>query len=393
MVFGALITRWLRRQRWAIAMGAFAAMAVHNHSIESSRKTYEHSIHMAQCAVYILRKTCIIAVRRLLGKSEHPYWSILDEIVVKVLGFSARIGHVKASRNMIDGYASMQRLAAPLFGGHVSNVDLGLGKGSEDALWITQSSDTKLGSCPVILYYHGGGYATGNAGMYILAHTELLTLLEKKHGVKCGVLSIEYPLAPETKFPENLHFCYRAYDAVVGDFGVKPSSVVVGGDSAGGGLALGVAEHAFRRDKHEGIGALSGLVLFSPWMDHGVKSESHKLFLETDFVAGPELLHDFSVSYAGNHELALTHPQISPIHAEVDHLPPLMLTVGEREVFRDDIMRFKTKLHEAQKEVELHTGKETPHIYPLLWPLFRQEATSALTHVADYTARRLKSQS
>mmetsp|Transcript_12585 Transcript_12585/g.24409 ORF Transcript_12585/g.24409 Transcript_12585/m.24409 type:complete len:419 (+) Transcript_12585:156-1412(+) len=389
LLFGAIMIRWARKKRWELAIVSAIAVALHNHSIESTRKTYRNALHTVQVLIFVVRKSIIIAMRRVLGTSEHPYWTMLEEIVVKSIGFAARIGHVTASRSMIDCHAAIQRAVSPWIGARVQNVDLGLGHGENDALWITRGKNAKLGCCPIVLYYHGGGYATGNAGMYLSAHVELVRLLEDKHNITCGVLSIEYPLAPETKFPANLKFATCAYDAVVDKLDICPTSIVVGGDSAGGGVALAVAEHSFLRSIREDIAGVSGLILVSPWMNHSCESGSHAMHINTDFIAGPEILRDFSVAYAGEEDVALTHPQISPIHADVDFMPPVLLTIGSREVFRDDIEVFKDKLQEAKKEVEVHTGQNSPHIYPLLWPLFGKESQGALAHMADFCARRM----
>ncbi|CAK9056785.1 Esterase [Durusdinium trenchii] len=395
MAVVAVVLKWARTSpRRMLGAAAVVAVWLHNHRLERERAYYTSVFHMIQTVVFVVRKTLSVGFRRMvLGVSNHPYWTWYEEIVVRTINFSARTGDVTAPRAALDVFEGFQRVTATwIANASVRNVDMGLGHGKGDALWITLDKKTKLGSGPVILYYHGGGYCVGSAGMYINAHCEWLRRMRDEHGMEAGVLSIEYPLAPETKYPENLKFAYRAYDHLVDDLGVLPSSIVLGGDSAGGGIAFSVAKHAHEHRLHsrKTLPALAGIVLISPWVNHSCESDSHGEHVETDYIAGADLIGDYTMAYCGDKDKALIDPSISAIHSHVDFLPPIMLTLGTREVFGDDIRIFRDKLHQAGKPVTLHEGEECPHIHPLLWPLFDKHSTRALSQISHFCAQRIQ---
>jgi acetyl esterase/lipase len=238
----------------------------------------------------------------------------------------------------------------------------------------------------VVLFFHGGGYIIGSAGMYIGAQQRWLAQMKEAGGVDALILSVEYPLAPETKYPANLHFAARAYDYVVDRLGVNPSRIVMAGDSAGGAMAHFVARHAVEQRRH----SVAGLVMISPWVNHSCASDSHAAHLHTDFVAGQDVLHDYSRAYAGDEHDPLQDHHISPIHGDVAFLPPTMITYGEREVFRCDIERFADKTLKAERDVLVVAGQDMPHIYPLMYPLlFNAEAGKALDQIARFCVDKL----
>jgi acetyl esterase len=94
---------------------------------------------------------------------------------------------------------------------------------------------------PVLLYFHGGGFVVGS----VRTHAALCRRLAALAG--CAVLSLDYRLAPEHRFPTAVH---DAVDALAwlrraaADLGLDPGRIAVGGDSAGGTLAAVVALHA-----------------------------------------------------------------------------------------------------------------------------------------------------
>lgn len=105
----------------------------------------------------------------------------------------------------------------------------------------------------VILYIHGGAYFVMSAA----THRPLTISLSKY--TECRVFGINYRLAPDTRFPGALHDCVSSWFRLVEDLGIPPSNIVLGADSAGGGLAL--ATMMYLRDN--GYELPSGAMLFS----------------------------------------------------------------------------------------------------------------------------------
>ena len=107
----------------------------------------------------------------------------------------------------------------------------------EVAVRIYQPTE-RPATLPALLWIHGGGYVRGSVEEHDLYVKQLVK------AVKCVAVSVEYRLAPEHPFPAPLEDCYAALTWLVthaADLGVDPQRVAVGGGSAGGGLAAGLA--------------------------------------------------------------------------------------------------------------------------------------------------------
>uniref|UniRef100_A0A7S3LMA8 Alpha/beta hydrolase fold-3 domain-containing protein n=1 Tax=Aplanochytrium stocchinoi TaxID=215587 RepID=A0A7S3LMA8_9STRA len=379
--------------------------AVFAYNVYLERAGRQH-MNWATCSfhavVFLVRKAVRLIILRLIAiESDHPYWNGLEELIIGTIGFFARLSNVDGVRRIVTPIAKLMRIVHHT-AGHLTmtQMDLGLGKNENDAVWMT----LKKGEMPtdenmsVILYFHGGGYCFGTADMYAGAHTQLLTLM-RDQGVKVGILSIEYPLAPEAKFPEPLEWAIRAYDVVVTKMNICPSRIIIGGDSAGGGLACRSALHAHELSSvRKPMRRLAGLVLISPWVNHSCDSESHKENSHVDYLSGCSQSHDvskevmksFTEAYCEDVHEALTDPHVSLLHMpSLVGLPPIMVTVGKKEVFRDDILLFCEKAMNDKVPVKTHVGESMPHIYHLLWPLFKIESDAALQQVADFCVQRL----
>ena len=123
--------------------------------------------------------------------------------------------------------------------------------------WL-ERTDASAGRGPgrTLLYLHGGGYYFCSTK----THRPLVFGLTKRAGVRS--FSLDYRLAPENRFPAALDDALAAYRQLLA-LGTPPESIVLGGDSAGGGLAL--ATLVALRDRGEPLPA--GAILFSPWTD------------------------------------------------------------------------------------------------------------------------------
>lgn len=121
---------------------------------------------------------------------------------------------------------------------------------------------------PCLVYYHGGGWVIGD----IDSHDVICRRLA--NGAKCAVLSVDYRLAPEHKFPAAFDDAVAAMRFAVdqaGQIGVDPNRVAVGGDSAGGNLAAAAALAA----RDAGL-ALTQQVLIYPATDMTMSLDSYK---------------------------------------------------------------------------------------------------------------------
>jgi epsilon-lactone hydrolase len=173
-----------------------------------------------------------------------------------------------------------------------------------------------------VVHFHGGGYCIGSA----LTPRSWAAHLSAQAG--CRVVLPEYRLAPEHPHPAALDDARAVLAALFGEAG--PGSVVVSGDSAGGGLALALA--LSRRDAGQELPA--GCILISPWLDLGRDRRSDPDLVRRDVVLSPGWLGACARSYAD--PSAWADPSVSPLHAAPAGLPPLLIQAGTDELLAPD---------------------------------------------------------
>lgn len=207
------------------------------------------------------------------------------------------------------------------------------------------------GQAPVILYFHGGGYCIGSAE----THRDLVSRLCTATGGRA--LAVDYRLAPENPFPAAVDDGVAAYRWLRSQ-GVAAKSIVVAGDSAGGGLALATLLAL----KEAGDALPAGGVCISPVTDHAKEGESKRTKIDLDPMVHPTSSTAYSRMYLGGSDPKA--PLASPLYADLRGLPPLLILVGTWEVLLDDSTRFAAKASEAGVAVELEVWEEMIHIWP-----------------------------
>ena len=238
------------------------------------------------------------------------------------------------------------------------------------AEWIN-APDADLG---VILYLHGGAYALGS----INVHREFIARLALATKMRC--LAINYRLAPEHPFPAALEDATAAYHWLLTQ-GVDPSQIIIAGDSAGGGLAL--VTMVTLRDAGEQLPA--GAVCISPWTDLSLTGASIEQKSKLDPILNPTSLDMYAKYYAGEYEL--TSPLISPLYADLQELPPLLIQVGADEILVDDAIRLTEKARDASVDVTLEIWDEMFHIFQLI--PFLPETKKAIGSIAEFVSQNL----
>jgi acetyl esterase len=193
---------------------------------------------------------------------------------------------------------------------------------------------------PALMFFHGGGFVICNLD----THDRACRSLANASG--CVVLSVDYRLAPEHKFPAAAEDAYSATRYVAehaGEFGIDPNRIAVGGDSAGGTLAAVVAMMA--RDR--GGPALKFQLLIYPVTDfteHATQSERE--YGKGHFL-DEELMDWFADQYFAT-EADRQLPYGSPLKAsDLRHLPPAMVITAECDPLRDQGEAYAEKLRNA----------------------------------------------
>ncbi len=222
----------------------------------------------------------------------------------------------------------------------------------------------------VILYLHGGAYCFGS----VETHRELAGQLAKLSRRK--VFLLDYRLAPEHPFPAAHDDAMEAFGWLVNE-GYRPEDIAVVGDSAGGNLALSLSLGL--RDR--GSALPSRLVLLSPWTDLTCNAPVNHRHLRRDPMVDLEFAKKAAAQYAEKADPR--HPLISPMFADLQGLPPMLIQVGSHEALRDEVLLFAAKARGANVPVELHVGKGMFHV----WQAFSSvlaEARRANRQIANY---------
>jgi epsilon-lactone hydrolase len=226
-----------------------------------------------------------------------------------------------------------------------------------------------------VLYLHGGGYYFCSPQ----SHRSLVFALATRSNAR--VFSLDYRLAPEHRFPGALEDALAAYRQLLAD-GTAPQSIVIAGDSAGGGLAL--ATLLALRDAADPLP--SGAVLFSPWTDLAATGASLTTNDGRDSMFYGAAIARAAKVYLGEEGAEANNPYASPLYGRFEGLPPLYIQVGDTEVLLDDSTRVAERARAAGVSVELEIWPKMPHVFQMFSP-FMPEANRALDHAADFIRR------
>lgn len=238
--------------------------------------------------------------------------------------------------------------------------------------WVAAPNSVNDG---VFLYLHGGAYYMGSCN----THRDLAARLSRVTSTR--VLVIEYRLAPEHPFPAALEDAVSAYRWLVSS-GISPERIVVGGDSAGGGLA--VAMLIALRDAGDPLPATA--VLLSPWTDMECTGESLKTRAEFDPWMKPEVLRPTAALYI--RDLDPRHPLVSPIYANLQGLPPMLVHVGQDEILLDDSTRLVERARAAGVDVTFKIWEGMWHVFHG-WAAYVPEARQAIEEIGEYVVKKL----
>ena len=243
------------------------------------------------------------------------------------------------------------------------------GQADGAALHLIAPKQALPAGAPLTLYFHGGGYMVGG----LASHAAFCARLARATGG--SVLFADYRLAPEHRFPAAFDDGVAAYAAAAARAGGK---LFVAGDSAGGGLALAVAQAARAASGREP----DGLILFSPWADLTLSGASMAANAATDVMLSTKILMRMRAAYLGAHDPA--DKRASPLFDPNAHLPPVLLIYSATEVLRDDSTRLAAQLGGAGTRVVNVPFRGMPHVFPLFRIL--PSAGRALRAVADFAA-------
>ena len=192
----------------------------------------------------------------------------------------------------------------------------------------------------IIVHLHGGAYVSGPFT------SDWAWLSRQVEAMGCAGLMIDYRNAPDHQHPVGRDDVESALAALAADGRLDGRSWVLAGQHSGGGLAFVLARRLRQR---EDIPSPSALIAMSPWLDLELSNAGITETGQVDPVHERRLLRDAARRYAGR--TALDDPDLSPINATLEGLPPIHLSVGMRDLFLSEVRIAKLQLEENRADL------------------------------------------
>jgi acetyl esterase/lipase len=225
-----------------------------------------------------------------------------------------------------------------------------------------------------ILYMHGGGFVAGGLGTYRRFASILSTSTD------ATVLNVGYRLLPRSPITHAIEDGMAGYRRLLED-GFEPQDIVIGGDSAGGGLVFLVAYAIVS----SGLPSPAGLFALSPWADLDVAEKLAHASARRDPVI-PIRAAGFVVEKLVQKGAALDR-ELSPVNLDLRGLPPVLIHVGTTEVLAVDAIKLARVLDRAGVPVTLKHWHGQVHDFQVLGLDVVPEARRSLKEIGTFVAR------
>ncbi|MGF7161867.1 acetyl esterase [Rhodoligotrophos appendicifer] len=236
---------------------------------------------------------------------------------------------------------------------------------------------------PLLIYLHGGGWVLGDLD----SHDGLCR--QFAHQARCAVVSVDYGLAPEAKFPGGVEDAIAASDWLLkqaSSLRFDVSRVAIGGDSAGGTLSIATVLHNARA----GRSPFSYLMLIYPVTDMSFDTPSHEEFAEGYFLT--RSLQEWFHTHYLNDPVDRSDWRASPMRAEnLSALPPTFVLTASHDPLRDEAERFAKKLVEAGVTVTMKRAQGQIHGF-LPMETFIPAAKAVIAELARHLSYALRSE-
>lgn len=200
-----------------------------------------------------------------------------------------------------------------------------------------------------IIYLHGGAYVND----LIAPHWTIIDRLMTATGAAVTVPL--YPLAPEHDYRAAFAFLHDVYRGMLAHD--RAADIVIAGDSAGGGLALGQVLD----DRAKGLPLPGRIILFSPWLDLTLANPRARAVEPDDMMLAVDALR-----LCGRWWAAPTDPKspiLSPLYADLKRLPPIDLFQGTRDIFVVDARTFAAKARAAGNAIDYREYPGGFHVF------------------------------
>ncbi|MEO9897374.1 MAG: alpha/beta hydrolase [Paracoccaceae bacterium] len=274
------------------------------------------------------------------------------------------------SNDPVKFRTSFERKARILFHATRNTTQLNINIGGYPAIEVTpQNADSDR----VILYFHGGGYLFGSPR----THSAMMSALAIRSGMR--VILASYPLAPEHPFPAAPNAAFGAWKTLT-EQGLAPSNIVLGGDSAGGGLALSLLQRLIAEEAEIPLGTFA----FAPLTDMTFSGASVQTNATSEALLPVSRVNEMNAHYLGQHDPK--DPSASPLFANFKGSSPIWLCADMTEILLDDTRRLHTRLEQQNVQTVMTLTNGLPHV----WPLFHNvlpEGRATLDALAHWIKR------
>lgn len=232
-------------------------------------------------------------------------------------------------------------------------------------LWVGHQASRRQ---KIVYYIHGGGLSAGSPRTHCEFASRLVNYLDRR------VLLVDYRLAPEHPFPAALEDVVAVYLRLIERH--APDDIVVGAESSGAALALS----ALVKLKDEGHPLPAAAFFISAHFDMTLSGESMESRGEVDPFTSREALERAAKWYTNGADPRM--PLISPLFANLQNLPPMLLQVGDHEILLSDSLRVADEVRKQGGRAELRVWEGMWHIWPMFVGL--PEADWALAELAEF---------
>ena len=219
----------------------------------------------------------------------------------------------------------------------------------------------------VILYLHGGAYYW-NISKYNWSFAETII-----NNTNATIVLPDYPLAPSTTCNLVYEYVGEIYNELIEKYG--PENIILMGESAGGGLALGFAMSLQEENKPQP----EQLILLAPWLDVSMSNPDILAVDKKDKILGIKGLQLAGKGYAG--QLESDNYKVSPIHGDLVGLPKLSIFVGTHDILIADARKLKDKAKKSDFSINYFEYPKMFHVWILLQKL--KEAQFAISQITS----------
>lgn len=294
--------------------------------------------------------------RRLVDWLSYPYsYPQLDPVLQCLIAYQYQQGYrglltpdlVQSRQNFQHSMAEL--IYKPTTLPVVQNLQLQLHSGSLRARHYHPMPNKP---CPMIVFYHGGGFMLGDLD----THDEACRLLAKHS--HCQILSIDYPLVPDVSAQHLIAVCEAIWCWVWQNqhqFNIMKNAIAIAGDSAGGNISTVISQRLSRQK----IAPVAQLLIY-PAVDFKSRYPSFFKYKEGLLLTESDV-DSVTDHYVLQNHLALDDPLVSPIYGEFKQLAPAFIITAGHDVLHDEGEHYVQLLHHAGVKVKYKNYQHQAH--------------------------------